>query len=205
MLRLERIGKIYPTGEVLREVSWRVEAGRTGLVMGPSGRGKSTLGDLLLRFYDPVEGSVRLDGVDLREWRLADLRRHVCVVEQTPWLFPASVAENLRYGDEAATEEQMWQALEAVGLEGVFADLREKVGERGLALSAGQRQRLAIARALLRRPRVLVLDEPTAALDEASETLVTSGIRRALPEATLILITHRPRLRELADTVLELV
>jgi ATP-binding cassette subfamily B protein len=205
-VEIERVRFAYSEGRpVLQEVSWRVEAGRTGLVMGPSGRGKSTLGDLLLRFYDPVEGSVRLDGVDLREWRLADLRRHVCVVEQTPWLFPASVAENLRYGDEAATEEQMWQALEAVGLEGVFADLREKVGERGLALSAGQRQRLAIARALLRRPRVLVLDEPTAALDEASETLVTSGIRRALPEATLILITHRPRLRDLADTVLELV
>lgn len=205
-VEIERVRFAYSEGRpVLREVSWRVEAGRTGLVMGPSGRGKSTLGDLLLRFYDPAEGSVRLDGVDLREWRLADLRRHVCVVEQTPWLFPASVAENLRYGDEAATEEQMWQALEAVGLKGVFGDLREKVGERGLALSAGQRQRLAIARALLRRPRVLVLDEPTAALDEASETLVTSGIRRALPEATLILITHRPRLRELADTVLELV
>lgn len=205
-VEIERVRFGYSEGRpVLREVSWRVEAGRTGLVMGPSGRGKSTLGDLLLRFYDPAEGSVRLDGVDLREWRLADLRRHVCVVEQTPWLFPASVAENLRYGDEAATEEQMWQALEAVGLKGVLGDLREKVGERGLALSAGQRQRLAIARALLRRPRVLVLDEPTAALDEASETLVTSGIRRALPEATLILITHRPRLRELADTVLELV
>ena len=189
---------------VLENVSWKVEAGQIGLVLGPSGQGKSTLADLLLRFYDPEAGVVRLDGVDLKEIALEDLRRAVCVVEQSPWMFPASVAENLRYGDAMATDEELRAALKSVGLAETFADLNATVGERGLAVSAGQRQRLAIARALLRRPQVLVLDEPTAALDEASERLVTSGLRRHLPDATLIVITHRVKLREIADTVLEL-
>ena len=189
---------------VLERVDWKVGAGQIGLVLGPSGRGKSTLADLLLRFYDPTEGVVLLDGVDLRELKLAELRRVVCVVEQTPWLFPVSVGENLRYGDASATDEQVRAALESVGLHETFADLSAMVGERGLAISAGQRQRLAIARALLRKPQVLVLDEPTAALDEASERLVTDGLRRHLPEATLIVVTHRTKLREIADTILDL-
>jgi ATP-binding cassette, subfamily B, bacterial len=195
----------YREGQpVLNAVSWSISGGRIGVLLGPSGRGKSTLADLLLRFYDPQQGSVVLDGVDLREWPLAKLREHVCVVEQTPWLFPASVAENLRYGSPEATDAELGAVLRAVGLHEVFANLGASVGERGLAISAGQRQRLAIARALLRRPTVLVLDEPTAALDEASESLVTQGIRSYLPAATLILITHRLKLRGLADKVLEL-
>ncbi len=189
---------------VLANVNWRVSAGETGLMLGPSGQGKSTLGDLLLRFYDPQEGQILLDGIDLREIALEDLRRLVCVVEQTPWLFPASIEDNLRYGDAESSEAELRRALRCVGLDQVFPDLKTQVGERGLALSAGQRQRLAIARALLRRPQLLVLDEPTAALDEASEELVTRGIREYLPTATLIVITHRTRLRQLADRVLEL-
>ena len=189
---------------VLDTVDWKVAAGQIGLVLGPSGRGKSTLADLLLRFYDPDAGTVLLDGIDLRTIAIRDLRRAICVVEQSPWLFPASIAENLRYGDETATDLELRAALRSVGLDEVFADLNAQVGERGLAISAGQRQRLAIARALLRKPRVLVLDEPTAALDEASERLVTDGLRHHLPTATLIVITHRVKLREIADTILDL-
>jgi ATP-binding cassette, subfamily B, bacterial len=195
----------YTAGKpILKQVNWKVPAGKIGLILGPSGRGKSTLADLLLRFYDPDEGSVLLDGYNLRQLPLAELRRQVCVVEQSPWLFPASVAENLRYGEPDASDEELRAALGSVGLEETFADLGALVGERGLAISAGQRQRLAIARALLRQPKVLVLDEPTAALDEASERLVTDGLRRHLPNATLIVITHRTKLKDIADTILEL-
>ncbi len=204
-LEIENVSFAYSAGKaVLERVNWHVGAGQTGVMLGPSGQGKSTLGDLLMRFYDPAAGAIRLDGTDLREWSLSQLRRQVCVVEQSPWLFPASVAEHLRVGNENASEAEMREALRHVGLDRFFPDLSMQVGERGLALSAGQRQRLAIARALLRQPKVLVLDEPTAALDEASESLVTRGIREALPKATLILITHRVKLKELADTVLEL-
>lgn len=189
---------------VLDRVNWTVKKGEIGLVLGPSGRGKSTLADLMLRFYDPVEGAVFLDGVDLRAIDIQALRKAVCVVEQSPWLFPVSIAENLRYGDEHASDQDLRDALRSVGLDEVFSDLAAQVGERGLAISAGQRQRLAIARALLRKPQVLVLDEPTAALDEASERLVTDGIRRHLPAATLIVITHRLKLRDIADTILDL-
>jgi ATP-binding cassette, subfamily B, bacterial len=195
----------YTAGKpILKQVNWKVPAGKIGLILGPSGRGKSTLADLLLRFYDPDEGSVLLDGYNLRQLPLAELRRQVCVVEQSPWLFPVSVAENLRYGEPDASDEELRAALGSVGLEETFADLGALVGERGLAISAGQRQRLAIARALLRQPKVLVLDEPTAALDEASERLVTDGLRRHLPNATLIVITHRTKLKDIADTILEL-
>ncbi|WP_031497545.1 ABC transporter ATP-binding protein, partial [Bryobacter aggregatus] len=204
-IELRDVGFRYKDARaVLEHVNWHVGAGQIGLVLGPSGRGKSTLADLLLRFYDPMEGSVLLDGQDLKTIDIKELRRAVCVVEQSPWLFPASIGENLRYGDEKASDAELRAALDSVGLGEIFRDLHATVGERGLAISAGQRQRLAIARALLRKPRVLVLDEPTAALDEASERLVTDGLRRHLPNATLILITHRTKLREIADTVLEL-
>ncbi|MBM3762673.1 MAG: ABC transporter ATP-binding protein [Acidobacteria bacterium] len=195
----------YGAGQpVLVDVNWSVGAGMVGLLLGPSGQGKSTLTDLLVRFYDPASGSVLLDGVDLREIQLGDLREQVCVVEQTPWLFPVSLGENLRYGRPEASDVELLEVLGAVGLAEMFTDLNALVGERGLTLSAGQRQRIAIARALLRRPRVLVLDEPTAALDEASGKLVTEGLRRYLPSTTLIIATHRLAMREIADTVLEL-
>ncbi len=183
---------------------WNIPVGGVGVVLGASGRGKSTLADLLLRFYDPQEGRVLIDGYDLREVSLPSLRRQVAVVEQAPWLFPATIAENLRYADANASDETLRGALAAVGLEKELPNLEQIVGERGLNLSAGQRQRLAVARALLRRPNVLVLDEPTAALDEASERIVTEGIRNYLPHATIVLITHRRQLAELAATVLEL-
>lgn len=201
---LENVHFSYDERAIFKGLYWNVPAAGIGVVLGPSGRGKSTLADLLLRFYDPQAGRVLIDGLDLREISKESLRAQVAVVEQSPWVFPASVAENLRYADPSATDEVLHQALHAVGLDGAFPDLNAIVGERGLNLSAGQRQRLAIARALLRRPVVLVLDEPTAALDEASERIVTEGIRRFLPRATLILITHRRQLSTLADTVLDL-
>jgi ATP-binding cassette, subfamily B, bacterial len=201
---LENVTFAFGHRKVFESLYWNVPLGGIGVVLGPSGRGKSTLADLLLRFYDPQSGRVLIDGHDLKTVPMASLRKHVAVVEQSPWLFPASVAENLRYADPAASDADLHAALAAVGLDSAFPDLQTMVGERGLNLSAGQRQRLAIARALLRRPNVLVLDEPTAALDEASERIVTQGIRKFLPHATLILITHRRQLAELASSVLDL-
>ncbi len=203
-IELRDVHFAYGSRRIFHGLNWEVPAGGLGVVLGPSGCGKSTLADLLLRFYDPQLGQILLDGQDLKRVELAALRRHVAVVEQTPWLFPASIAENLRYARPEASEAELREALRAVGLEETFPDLEANAGERGLTMSAGQRQRLAIARALLRRPTILVLDEPTAALDEASERIVTQGIRAMLPKATLILITHRRQLASLADRVLEL-
>lgn len=201
---LENVSFAFGDKPVFAGLYWNVPVGGLGVVLGPSGRGKSTLADLLLRFYDPQTGRVLIDGHDLKSLPMPVLRRQVAVVEQAPWLFPASIAENLRYADPQASDAELREALAAVGLEQTFPDLQMAIGERGLNLSAGQRQRLAIARALLRRPSVLVLDEPTAALDEASEQIVTQGIRKFLPQATLILITHRRPLANLASTVLDL-
>lgn len=201
-LRHVRFG--YGAQPLFDNLSWRLAAGQTGVILGPSGRGKSTLADLLLHFYEPQSGSILIDGVDLKDWHPSDLRRHVAVVEQSPFLFPASLADNLRFGQPQVSDDQLRRVLAAVQLSDAFPDLSLSTGERGLAISAGQRQRLAIARALLRQPAILVLDEPTAALDEATESLVSGGIRQWLPHATIVLITHRPAMQELADSVLRL-
>jgi ATP-binding cassette subfamily B protein len=193
---------------VLEGVSFRTAPGEVVAVVGPSGGGKSTIADLLLRFFDPDEGALRLDGRDLRTLRLADLRRHVALVEQTPFLFHATIAENLRYARPDATDEELRAAAEAAGLRDLLSRLPQGygtvVGERGLALSAGERQRIAIARAFLARPAVLVLDEPTAALDPETERQVLSGYEALMRGRTTILISHRRLLAERADRVVVL-
>ncbi len=193
---------------VLDDLSFRIPPGTICAIVGPSGAGKSSIADLLLRFYDPDAGSVRLDGRDLRSLRLADLRRAVTLVEQTPFLFNATVAENLAYAAPTATREELIAAARAAAIHDFIAGLPDgydtRLGERGLTLSAGERQRLAVARALLARPAVLVLDEPTAALDPANERALAGALRAALPDATLILITHRDALAAIAEQVIEL-
>ena len=188
---------------VLQDVSFRVPAGTVCALVGPSGSGKSTLADLVLRFYDPDSGTVRLDGRDLRELRLEDLRRAVALVEQTPCLFHASLRENLAYARPDASQAEIEAAARAAALHDFIAALPQGydtvVGERGLALSAGERQRVAIARALLRNPQVLILDEPTAALDPAAARTIT----RLLRGRTVLLITHQPALAAMADQVVE--
>ena len=190
---------------VLDHVSFRVAPGEVLAVVGPSGSGKSTIADLLLRLFDPEKGAVRLDGHDLRSLGLADLRRHVALVEQVPFLFHASIAENLRYARPEATDEAVRSAAEAAGLRDLLARLPEGyatvVGERGAALSAGERQRIAIARALLQDPAVLVLDEPTAALDPETERQVRAGYEALMRGRTTIVISHRPEIAERADRV----
>jgi ATP-binding cassette subfamily B protein len=191
---------------VLDGVTFSIPAGSLCAIAGPSGVGKSTVADLLLRFYDPQGGTIRLDGCDVREVRLSDLRREVVLVEQTAFLFNTTVAENIRYGRPNATREDIVRAAQAASIDGFIQSLPEgydtEVGERGQALSAGERQRIALARALLRDPSVLVLDEPTASVDPITEQTIAASIKSAMRVRTTVVISHRLSLIELADWVI---
>ncbi len=193
---------------VLDSVSFSLRAGDTLAIVGPSGSGKSTIADLLLRLLDPDGGTVRLDGHDLRRVRLADLRARVVLVDQEPFVFHATIAENLRYACPDATQLDLENAARAAGIDGFIAGLPHKfetlVGERGAALSAGERQRIAIARAFLANPAVLVLDEPTASLDPVSERSVIAGYEAIMRGRTTIIITHRLDLALQADCAIVL-
>ncbi|MDE2663025.1 MAG: ABC transporter ATP-binding protein [Gemmatimonadota bacterium] len=195
-------------GEVLEGVSLEVPAGQVVALVGASGSGKSTIADLLSRQLDPDGGRVLLDGRDLRGLALADVRRNVAVVEQDPFIFHASIAENVRYAKPDATDLEVGGALAAAALDGLLASLPEGagtvVGERGRQLSAGERQRVAVARAFLADPAVLVFDEATGALDPASEARVLEGYAALMRGRTTVLITHRPELARRAERVVEL-
>jgi ATP-binding cassette subfamily B protein len=193
---------------VLAGVDFTIPAGAMAAILGVSGAGKSTLADLIVRFRDPDAGQVLIGGIDARDLALADLRQAVVLIDQTPFLFNATMAENIAFAVADAPRTAIADAAAAAGLGALIARLPQgldtPVGERGLALSAGERQRIALARALLRRPAVLVLDEPSAALDAETEARVAAGLRAVLPEATIVIITHKPALAQLADMVITL-
>jgi ATP-binding cassette subfamily B protein len=195
-------------GPVIEEISFRVSPGETLAIVGASGSGKSTIADVLLRLLDPDSGTVRLDGHDLKDVKLSDLRRHVQVVEQEPLLFHTSIEANVRYANPDASDDEVMRALEAAGIAGFVTELPEGVktvvGDRGVALSAGERQRIALARALVANPSVLILDEPSAALDPASERQVIEGYRQAMQGRTTIVISHRLDVVRAADQVVML-
>ncbi|MDX1493753.1 MAG: ABC transporter ATP-binding protein, partial [Longimicrobiales bacterium] len=194
--------------EGLHGIDLRIEAGETVAIVGSSGSGKSTIADLVGRQVDPDRGQVTLDGHDLRTLSLEDVRRHVAVVEQDPFIFHATVADNVRYARPDATDDQVAGAIAAAGLDGLIASMPDGaatvVGERGRQLSAGERQRVAIARAFLADPAVLVMDEATGALDPSSEAVVLQGYERVLRDRTTILITHRLDLARQAERVVVL-
>jgi len=193
---------------VLDRVRISVRAGERVALVGRSGEGKSTIADLLVRQLDPDSGRITLDGHDLRNLRVADLRRHMVVVDQEPFVFNATIGENIRYACPGATDADVLEAARAAGLGDLLARLPEgiatPVGERGRALSAGERQRLAIARAFLANPAVLVLDEATGALDPATEAQVVSGYEGVMRGRTTIVITHRLELARRAGRIVVL-
>ena len=207
-IRLEGVTMHHGREPVLQNASLVIPAGSFSAIIGPSGAGKSTLADLLVRLLDPVAGRVTIDGADLRDLSLTDLRERVLLVDQSPFLFNATIAQNIAFARPDASSERIASAASAAGLDALIGrlphGLATRTGERGLALSAGERHRIAIARALLRQPDVLILDEPTAALDEETERVVAIGLRHALPHATLIVITHKPALAEMADHIFRL-
>jgi ATP-binding cassette subfamily B protein len=179
----------------LRDISLVVEPGECIALVGPSGAGKSTLARLVPRLADPTSGRVRLDGHDLRRLELKSLRSHIAVVTQETYLFHASVQDNLRYARPDATLAEIEAACQAAQIHTLIAGLPEGyetlVGERGYRMSGGERQRLAIARALLKNPRILILDEATSNLDAVNEALVQSALELLLRGRTSLVIAHR--------------
>jgi ATP-binding cassette subfamily B protein len=188
----------YPTrpdSRALDGFTLTVRPGETVALVGPSGAGKTTVFQLLLRFYDPEAGSVRFDGVDLREADPAAVRARMGLVPQEPAIFSGSVLENIRYGRPDAGDAEVAAAAEAAAALGFIEELPERMqtelGERGIRLSGGQRQRIAIARAILRDPALLLLDEATSSLDAESERLVQRALDRLMRDRTTIVIAHR--------------
>ena len=185
---------------VLHSVSFEIEPGTRLGIVGASGAGKTTLISLLTRFYDPTEGEIRLDGVDLRDYKLENLRRQFAVVPQDPVLFAVSIAENIAYARPDASEAEIIAAAQAANAHEFIVRLPHgydtQVGERGVQLSGGERQRIAIARAFLKDSPVLILDEPTSAVDSEAEAAILGAIRRLMRGRTVILITHRSSMLE---------
>lgn len=198
VLGLQTVSFVYATRPgitVLRGVSFEVGAGETVALVGPSGAGKSTLFDLVLRFYDPSAGTLTIDGVDLRDCALEDVRGQIAFVPQDPILFSGSIADNLRYGAPAASDAELQHALAEAHADTFVGQLPDGlatiIGEDGVGLSGGQRQRLAIARALLNRPRLLLMDEATSALDAQSEEAIRGTLRDLRGRCSVLIIAHR--------------
>jgi ATP-binding cassette subfamily B protein len=195
-IRLEDVSFAYDQGpEVLHDVNLRLDAGTTLALIGPTGAGKSTVAKLIARFYDPLAGRITLDGVDLRQVRLADLRRAMGYVPQEGFLFSGTVLDNIRFGRPEATRDEIEAAARAVGADQVIAGLPDgydtQVGERGALLAAGERQLVAFARAWIADPALLLLDEATSNLDAVSEASVTDALQRLRAGRTTIIIAHR--------------
>ena len=198
----------YPTRPeqlALDRLRLDVSPGETVAIVGPSGAGKTTVFNLLLRFYDPEAGTIRIDGVDVRDLRFADLRGAMAIVPQEPVLFTATVADNIRYGRPDADDAEVRAAAETASALGFIEALPEgfqtHLGARGIRLSGGQRQRIAIARAVLRNPAILLLDEATSALDAESELAVQQALDRLMEGRTTLVIAHRLATVQKADRI----
>ncbi|MCS6848500.1 MAG: ABC transporter ATP-binding protein [Anaerolineae bacterium] len=190
----------------LRGVNLHVQPGQTVAIVGPTGAGKTTIINLIMRFYDPTEGRVLIDGYDLREVTLASLRAQVSLVLQDPFIFSGTIRDNIRYGKLDATQEEVVAAAQAVGLDAFVSKLKEgydyEVEERGGRLSLGQRQLVSFARALLADPRILILDEATSSVDTQTERLIQQALKVLLKGRTAFVIAHRLSTVRDADLIL---
>jgi ABC-type multidrug transport system fused ATPase/permease subunit len=196
----------YREAVVIPELDLRIPAGQTVALVGETGAGKSTVARLIARFYDPNEGRITLDGIDLRDLTVSDLRRAVVMVTQESFLFSGSVADNIAFGRPTASRHEIEEAAGVLGAYDFIAALPDgfdtDVRKRGGRLSAGQRQLVAFARAFLADPAVLILDEATSSLDIPSERLVQRALRTLLSDRTAVIIAHRLSTVEIADRVL---
>ncbi len=207
VIRVTGVSFFYdPRHPVLSDISFEAAPGELIAIVGPTGAGKTTILNLLHRFYDPTEGAITIDGYDLRNVQLDSLYRQIALVPQETILFGGTILDNIRYGREEATEEEIFEAGKAAHAHEFITALPDGyqtiVGEKGINLSGGQRQRLAIARAILKNPRLLLLDEATSSLDAESERVVQEALERLMAERTTFVIAHRLTTIQRADRIL---
>jgi ABC-type multidrug transport system fused ATPase/permease subunit len=208
-VQYEHVSFEYAPGRlVLQDIDLQLEPGRTVALIGHTGSGKTTLASLVPRFYDATEGRLTIDGVDVRDVKLQLLRREIGIVSQDPFLFSATVRENIGFGRPDATDEEIVRAATLAQAHDFIDELPDDydtiIGERGITLSGGQRQRLAIARALVMEPRILILDDATASVDATTEARIRLGLREAMKGRTTIIIAHRLSTISLADELVVL-
>jgi ABC-type multidrug transport system fused ATPase/permease subunit len=208
-VRFENVGFTYPSGaQVLHDIDFEATPGQMIALVGLTGAGKTTLVSLIPRFYDATAGRVLIDGVDVRRYRVRELRERIAIVLQDPVLFSGTIAENLRYGRLDATREEIEAAARAAHAHEFISRLPKgydtEIAEAGRGLSGGERQRLSVARAILKDAPILILDEPTSSLDSISEEIVFAALRRLRAGRTTIVIAHRLSTVRDADRILVL-
>jgi len=205
-IEFENVSFSYsPDQPIIEEMSFCIKPGQVAAVVGPTGVGKTTIISLVSRFYDPVSGSVKIDGVDIRSIKQQSLRHHISYVLQDNILFHGPLWQNIAYGKPQATRKEIIRAAELANAMEFIEKLPDRfdtiVGERGMTLSGGQRQRIAIARAIIRNTPILLLDEPTSGLDAASEKLVFEALDRLMEGKTTIVVAHRLSTVQRADVI----
>ena len=205
-IEFKNVSFSYGSNEVLKNVNFKIKKGRTIALVGPSGGGKSTISDLIPRFYDPGKGSILIDGIDLKDCNIESVRAQMGIVNQEPFLFNDTILNNISFGKENATKEEIIQAAKIANAHNFILQTENGyetiIGDRGIKLSGGQKQRISIARAVLRNPPILILDEATSALDTESEKLVQQALDNLMENRTSLVIAHRLSTIQNADEIL---